>query len=636
LKGNSPRKKLSSIIGEDVAQTIPEKLPSRASQGEHRLFALLKSLPDNVVVYYEPVVSNRYPDFVVILPELGVLVIEVKGWSLKDIIEANSHCVRIWNQQREVLKNHPLQQAREYKFKLMDRLREDSKSSELLHTNGPHFGGFRFPFGSFAILSNISREQLDGSRGSEDIFPNAHVATRDQLLDWENLKPEDFTAVLKTYFDPFWDIDPMTPNQVDIIKATLHPEILLALNFGSDAMADEPTVKVLDLQQEAIARNIGDGHRLVFGVAGSGKTVILLSRAKLISRLNPSARVLVLCFNVPLSIMLADALRHCSTVTVFHFDGWARSNNVIRDFQDKAQLNDHSLLGRRLLQALNNGAPDANRFDVVLIDEAQDFPGEWYQCAIKSLKDPVNGELLVVGDGSQGVYGQKRISWRQLGIQAQGRTKYLEHNYRNTRPILELASLFSVKNSDGDEDCLRAPLVDPAKSKRPSGKKPMLLKSRTREEEVAKTVQVIRDLLDGHWFGMSIKPVVPNEIGVLYRHAGGDNHHCIEKLQASLKVLDQGVKSVWLSERNAKARHRIGEEGVKIMTMHAAKGLQFRAVIVLFAHECPANFPNKDVSEERCLFYVALTRPEDFLVISSSRPSPFISEMENSGFVEVR
>jgi hypothetical protein len=63
-----------------VAQTIPEKLPSKSSQGEQRLFAVLKRLPDDAVVYYEPIIDNRHPDFVVILPTLGVLLIEVKGW----------------------------------------------------------------------------------------------------------------------------------------------------------------------------------------------------------------------------------------------------------------------------------------------------------------------------------------------------------------------------------------------------------------------------------------------------------------------------------------------------------------------------------------------------------------------------
>ena len=43
-----------------------------------------------------------------------------------------------------------------------------------------------------------------------------------------------------------------------------------------------------------------------------------------------------------MSAMLTDALKNCSNVTVYHFDGWAKSNNVTRNFQDKAQANDHS------------------------------------------------------------------------------------------------------------------------------------------------------------------------------------------------------------------------------------------------------------------------------------------------------
>ena len=47
--------------------------------GERKVFALLQQLPDEVIVYYEPVVADRYPDFIVIIPSVGLLVIEVKG-----------------------------------------------------------------------------------------------------------------------------------------------------------------------------------------------------------------------------------------------------------------------------------------------------------------------------------------------------------------------------------------------------------------------------------------------------------------------------------------------------------------------------------------------------------------------------
>jgi hypothetical protein len=69
-----------------MAQMIPDRLPSGSSKGEQRLFAILLRLPDDWIVYYEPVISNRYPDFVVISPNLGIIIIEVKGWNPNDIL----------------------------------------------------------------------------------------------------------------------------------------------------------------------------------------------------------------------------------------------------------------------------------------------------------------------------------------------------------------------------------------------------------------------------------------------------------------------------------------------------------------------------------------------------------------------
>lgn len=61
-----------------MAEMIPDRMPSGASAGEKRVFELLQKLPDDCVVYYEPVVSDRYPDFVVVMPSVGILVIEAR------------------------------------------------------------------------------------------------------------------------------------------------------------------------------------------------------------------------------------------------------------------------------------------------------------------------------------------------------------------------------------------------------------------------------------------------------------------------------------------------------------------------------------------------------------------------------
>ena len=73
-----------------MAEMIPDRLPSSASAGERKVFALLQQLPDDLIVYYEPMVADRYPDFIVIIPSVGLLIVEVKGWYPANILKANN------------------------------------------------------------------------------------------------------------------------------------------------------------------------------------------------------------------------------------------------------------------------------------------------------------------------------------------------------------------------------------------------------------------------------------------------------------------------------------------------------------------------------------------------------------------
>ena len=603
-----------------MAQTIPTELLSSAPRGEDRLFQVLKRLPDNTIVYHEPLIGTRHPDFVVILPTLGLLLIEVKGWYLSNMLAADSQSVRIKEGDKEDVRSHPSRQVKDYKFRLIDQVAKDKDFSKLVHLSGPYEGRLSFPVGSFSILSNINRQQLASFPRSEEIFPASSIVTRDQLLAWEKLLSDELLEVLKGYFDPIWRIAPLTLNQVNIIKAIINPECLLALDFTPSRPA-EPTVKVLDAQQESLARKIGAGHRLIFGVAGSGKSVVLVSRAKLLARLNLAKRILVLCYNVTFSTYLAEALKGYPTITVLNFHNWAASNGATWDNKDD------SLLGQNFLNLLRqdkNPAPDANRFDAVLIDEAQDFAADWFLCAIGALKNPRDGDLLIVGDGNQSMYRRTKVSWKQLGVEAQGRTQYLTLHYRCTRPILRLASLFS-RTATNDEDGLGQVQSDPENCARTAGPDPRLIKRQSKREEIEHAAEIIVNLRRGIWFDEKIEPVDPRDIGIIYpRIRGGDRKFIVDLCSILAK---DDTPAVWLSESSS-SRRRVGEPGVKILTAHASKGLQFKAVLFIFANECPAGFDDTPEEDERRLYYVALTRAEELLAMLYSAPSKFIDEIK--------
>jgi len=62
-----------------MAKISPDRILSKESQGEKDTYELLKRLPDNYWVYYHPIINKQHPDFIVIAPDLGIIVIEVKG-----------------------------------------------------------------------------------------------------------------------------------------------------------------------------------------------------------------------------------------------------------------------------------------------------------------------------------------------------------------------------------------------------------------------------------------------------------------------------------------------------------------------------------------------------------------------------
>jgi hypothetical protein len=75
-----------------MALMVPDAVPSKASEGEKKLFKILHyELPDDCYVWYEPRVKGIHPDFIILGPTLGLLVLEVKGWSASQILSADNN-----------------------------------------------------------------------------------------------------------------------------------------------------------------------------------------------------------------------------------------------------------------------------------------------------------------------------------------------------------------------------------------------------------------------------------------------------------------------------------------------------------------------------------------------------------------
>jgi hypothetical protein len=594
-----------------MAEMIPDRLPSGASAGEKKVFALLQDLPDDVIVYYEPVVADRYPDFIVIIPSIGLLVVEVKGWYPNAIERAdNTEVVISTRGQREVCK-HPARQARDYKFNLMNVARRHPEMNALLEQSGRYEGKFVFPFGHLAILNNCTRQQLD-ARGLSEVFPPGRVFSRDEF---EAAASNDAIDRLMTGFDPWWPFEPLSERQIAVLRAIIHPEIVISAPANAAAAAELPSLKVMDLRQERNALSLGEGHRIVYGVAGSGKTVILVARARLLSE-DPAKRVLMLCYNRALATYFHALFAHAANVTCLNFHQWGVQRNGIAFDRNE----DEESFGARLLERLENGAGDAHRYDAVFVDEAQDFSRSWFQCAKLALKEPDDGDLLIVGDGSQSLYRRRRFTWAEAGVNAVGRTINkrfdLDKNYRNTREILKIAAAFVATDDGADDPESRLQIIrpDPDVALR-SGPFPEMLVA----SGVGGEIQSAADRIVA-WLEQGVKPA---EIAVLYR-ANANPRGWVRDLalavsrRAPVYFPNEGFKD---------------STGVCMTTMHAAKGLQWRAVLVMRADTMPF-MPDRDASRdeqerlERGLMYVAMTRAEEMLAFTRSTANGFAMQIE--------
>jgi hypothetical protein len=597
-----------------MAEMIPDRLPSGASAGEKKVFALLQQLADDVIVYYEPVVAERYPDFIVILPDSGLLVIEVKGWYPNTIERADNTEVVISVRGRREVCRHPARQARDYKFHLMDVARRHPETGALLHEAGRHEGRFIFPFGHIAVLNNCTREQLD-ERGLSEVFPPGRVFARDEI---EAASPEETIERLMTGFDPWWPFAPLSERQIAVLRAIIHPEIVISPPAKSDAVksdaiiseaAEPPSLKVMDLRQERNAHSLGEGHRIVYGVAGSGKTVILAARARLIAQ-DAAKRVLVLCYNRALATYFQGLFADAGNVACLNFHQWGVRNGIAFDKSE-----DEDGFGARLLERLEDGAGEAHRYDAVFIDEAQDFSRTWFQCAKLALKEPDDGDLLIVGDGSQSLYRRRSFTWAEAGVNAVGRTVNkrfdLDKNYRNTREILTIAAAFVAADAAPDDPEARLQIVrpDPSIALR-SGPLPEMLAASTVDGEM----QMAADRIVA-WREQGLAPA---EIAVLYR-ANANPRGWVRDLAA----LISRRAAVYLPGEGFK-----DPAGVCITTMHSAKGLQWRAVVVMRADTMPFT-PDRNADRdeqgrlERGLMYVAMTRAEEMLAFTRSTANGF-------------
>jgi Nuclease-related domain/UvrD-like helicase C-terminal domain/AAA domain len=581
------------------------------STGERRLAERLEQkLDDDYLLWHNVPIGPKqtHPDFVLLHPKRGLLILETKDWHLQTIQKASRQAWDILTEAGPKVVINPLEQARHCAIQVVHALERDA---QLVHESGSHKGKLAFPWGFGVVFTRITRKQFDAADLGQAIAAH-HVICSDEML--ENSDAEQFQERLWQMF-PHSFGKAITLPQLDRVRWIMFPQVRVqtqgALFDDSDADAALPDImRVMDIQQEQLARSLGEGHRVIHGVAGSGKTMILGYRAEYLAKAStPSSKpIIILCFNEPLGVKLHSVMQAkglgengSGKVHVRHFHKWCREQLVAygqslpaQNMPVEAKMAE---MVQRVIQGVERKQIPAGQYQAVMIDEGHDFAPEWLKL-ITQMVDPATNSLLVLFDDAQSIYERsrsKQFSFKSVGVQAQGRTTILKINYRNTKQILQTANLIAadlLTSEDKDDDGI--PLVKPVSCGR-EGSAPILIKLPSLREEA---YAIADHLASAHKEGF----------------AWGD----MAVLCADWKTRDLCAQA--LARRKLPIENRVSSgdfnptsNKIKLMTMKVSKGLEFPVVALPGVGHMPA--VGEDEKEAARVFYVAATRATHRLVM---------------------
>ena len=448
-----------------MAKIYPEHLPQSIiddplRNAERKVYEQLGELDNKFTVYYSVPwqshsnysgVRDGEADFVIVHPDMGVIILEVKGGDISyDPNEGQ------WYTTSGIKIKDPVEQGRRNHYALLDQLR-----------NLPGWDNSRY--------INI---------GHAVCFPTIYVKektlkpdlSREIIIDKEDLD-DIHESVAKLFFYVFGSNSSSGApgeDRMRVIEKLLARSFNLRTPLGVELeFEDRRLIELTDNQILALSF-LGDRKRVaISGCAGSGKTMLAIEKAQQLNDLG--LNVLLTCFNASLASELQKKLAG-KEISILHFHELAKEivkevGFRVRASKDEQEYNE-IILPEALLEAAEEIGP---AFGAIIVDEGQDFKDN-YWIALSALLQP-DGYLYIFFDDNQNLYGS---SQGFMGLITELPFP-LNQNCRNTKSIHNTVIQFH-HNPNG--------LI----CRGPDGRPPELLEYQT-EEELLRIIQKLLNKL---------------------------------------------------------------------------------------------------------------------------------------------
>ena len=367
-------------------------------------------------------------DFVIIHPQLGLLVFEIKGgdWEVEGD-EAYVH-----KEGRRI-------RAKESPFTQAHRNYQNLKKLFFEH---PHYRPGpgekkQLPFNSgFAVgfPTHVYRFDLPPTDADPRI-----------IIDSEGLKniEKSIKQALETWAGGAVTLSLSETDQIKA-KEVMQREFRLLPALWRTVEEQEEQLKRLTNEQFKLLEMLCNQHKAAIeGVAGSGKTMLAMHQVERLSKEDGVRRILFVCYNRPLAdwlnSQLQDELRDKVKIASYHqlCSDWCKAENISfnppprsnrEEYRDFWDYNAPALLEQAAATIVNE-----TKFDAVIVDEGQDFLALWWDSLEKVFRPDNNDPYYYVFyDSRQNIYIENPTLPTELG-----QPFVLPTNCRNTKHIAQ-------------------------------------------------------------------------------------------------------------------------------------------------------------------------------------------------------
>ena len=441
-----------------IERILTMKVPP--TEGELSLLRFLEStLDDSFEVYFNPYMNGDRPDVVIVRKHHGVLIIEVKDWSLDAYrLDEGKHWILKDNSSTRV--SSPIEQVLKYKENLytlhLDELFE-KRIRDYKFVNVISCAVYFHNATQAKVEDLLVKPYITDSKYQKFLAKNI------KLIGNDTLKKEKFNQIL-------WSLYILSGSESRLFSDSLYESVTHFLLPTTHQAEDGKRIHYLKKQEQIIQRN-DRNEFVVEGVEGSGKTTVLARRAvqEYLKWKNNEyePQILILTYNITLINFIRDKINQVqetfewksfTILNYHHFIGNQLNNlNVsivlpqnkpIGDSSERRKLTPeqslyldrHYYSNLQLFLDLKDRIRSSYlQYDAILIDEIQDYKYNWFEILKKTfLKD--GGDFILFGDEKQNIYSTPLVD-KKIRTNVRGRMK-LSQSMRSGSIIERLVTEF--------------------------------------------------------------------------------------------------------------------------------------------------------------------------------------------------